>query len=50
MNYGVNVCTLMSMMSEQLLPSACEVDITGRGLDARFATGLGNPQRPGRLE
>lgn len=29
MNYGVNVCTLMSMMSEQLMPSACEVDITG---------------------
>ncbi len=29
LNYGVNVCTLMSMMSEQLLPSACEVDITG---------------------
>jgi L-fucose isomerase-like protein len=28
-NYGVNVCTLMSMMSEQLMPSACEVDITG---------------------
>jgi L-fucose isomerase-like protein len=28
-NYGVNVCTLMSMMSEQLLPSACEVDVTG---------------------
>jgi L-fucose isomerase-like protein len=28
-NYGVNVCTLMSMMSNQLLPSACEVDITG---------------------
>ena len=28
-NYGVNVCTLMSMMSESLLPSACEVDITG---------------------
>jgi L-fucose isomerase-like protein len=28
-NYGVNVCTLMSMMSENLLPSACEVDITG---------------------
>jgi L-fucose isomerase-like protein len=28
-NFGVNVCTLMSMMSEQLLPSACEVDITG---------------------
>src|SRR6202049_4681007 len=28
-NYGVNVCTLMSMMSENLLPSACEVDIAG---------------------
>lgn len=28
-NYGVNVCTLMSMMSEVLMPSACEVDITG---------------------
>ncbi|MHC4399493.1 MAG: L-fucose/L-arabinose isomerase family protein [Planctomycetota bacterium] len=26
---GVNVCTLMSMMSERLLPSACEVDVTG---------------------
>jgi L-fucose isomerase-like protein len=28
-NFHINVCTLMSMMSEQLLPSACEVDITG---------------------
>ena len=28
-NYGVNVCTLMSFMSEQLMPSACEVDVTG---------------------
>jgi L-fucose isomerase-like protein len=28
-NYGVNVCTLMSMMSEQLMPSACETDVTG---------------------
>lgn len=28
-NYGVNACTLMSMMSQQLLPSACEVDVTG---------------------
>ncbi|HVW11457.1 MAG TPA: hypothetical protein VHC90_22885 [Bryobacteraceae bacterium] len=26
-NYGVNVCTVMSMMSERLIPSACEVDI-----------------------
>lgn len=28
-NYGINACTLMSMMSENLMPSACEVDITG---------------------
>lgn len=28
-NYGINVCTLMSMMSEELMPSACETDITG---------------------
>lgn len=28
-NYGVNVCTIMSMMSERLMPSACEVDIAG---------------------
>ena len=28
-NYGVNVCTLMSMMSDKLMPSACEMDITG---------------------
>jgi len=28
-NYGVNACTIMSMMSEQFMPSACEVDVTG---------------------
>ena len=28
-NYGVNACALMSMMGESLIPSACEVDITG---------------------
>ncbi len=28
-NYGVNVCTLMSMMSDELMPSACETDIAG---------------------
>ena len=28
-NYGINACTLMSMMSDKLMPSACEVDITG---------------------
>lgn len=28
-NFGCNVCTLMSMMSEAFMPSACEVDVTG---------------------
>jgi L-fucose isomerase-like protein len=28
-NYGCNACTCMSMMSEALMPSACEVDVTG---------------------
>ncbi len=28
-NFGINPCTVMSMMSEKLLPSACEVDVTG---------------------
>ncbi len=28
-NYGVNACTIMSMMSDKLMPSACEVDVAG---------------------
>jgi L-fucose isomerase-like protein len=28
-NYGCNVCTAMSMMSDSFMPSACEVDVTG---------------------
>jgi len=28
-NYGINACGLMSMMSDKLIPSACEVDVTG---------------------
>ncbi len=28
-NYGINSCTIMSMMSDKLMPSACEVDIAG---------------------
>jgi L-fucose isomerase-like protein len=28
-NFGVNVCTIMSMMSEKMMPSACEADIAG---------------------
>jgi L-fucose isomerase-like protein len=41
-NYGINLCTLMSMMSEVLMPSACEVDITGvvSMLALQLATGI----------
>ena len=28
-NFGCNICTVMSMMSEKFMPSACEVDVTG---------------------
>ncbi len=28
-NYGIVPCTVMSMMSDSLMPSACETDITG---------------------
>lgn len=28
-NFGCNACTIMSMMSEGFMPSACEVDVTG---------------------
>ena len=28
-NYGINACTIMSMMSNKLMPSACETDIAG---------------------
>lgn len=28
-NYGINPCTVMSMLSESLRPSACETDVTG---------------------
>jgi L-fucose isomerase-like protein len=28
-NFGINACTLMSMMSNKLMPSACETDIAG---------------------
>lgn len=28
-NSGINACTAMSMMSEGMMPSACEVDVTG---------------------
>ena len=28
-NYGVSPCSVMSLMSDRMLPSACEVDVTG---------------------
>ena len=41
-NYGANACTLMSMMSDKLMPSACEVDICGAVsmLSLQLASGL----------
>src|SRR6195952_1365645 len=42
-NYGVNVCTIMSMMSEQMLPSACEVDIAGVGSMYALQLASGRP-------
>lgn len=45
-NYGINACTLMSMMSNQLMPSACETDITG--VVSMYALQLGS-NSPGAL-
>ena len=42
-NYGINVCTLMSMMSENLLPSACEVDVTGAASMYALQLATGRP-------
>ena len=43
-HYGVNVCTAMSMMSDRLMPSACEVDVAGV-VDVRPAAGVGHAGR-----
>lgn len=45
-NYGCNACTCMSMMSEKLMPSACETDITGAL--SMYALSLAS-QRPSAL-
>ena len=34
--FGIVPCSLMSMMTEKLMPSACEVDITGENLQSRI--------------
>ncbi len=48
--FGVVPCTVMSMMSNNLMSSACEVDICGRAGHARAAAGIGDAQRAARLE
>ncbi|HET7105085.1 MAG TPA: L-fucose/L-arabinose isomerase family protein [Terracidiphilus sp.] len=42
-NFGVNVCTIMSMMSEYMMPSACEVDIAGVVSMYALQLGSGHP-------
>jgi L-fucose isomerase-like protein len=42
-NFGVNACTLMSMMSEKLMPSACEVDVTGAATMYAMGLAAGTP-------
>jgi len=42
-NYGVNACTVMSMMSERLMPSACEVDIAGTASMYALTLAAGTP-------
>ena len=49
-NYGVNCCTIMSMMSEKLMPSACEVDVAGTVAMYALQLASGKPERAGRLE
>ena len=49
-NFGVNVCTIMSMMSEQMLPSACEVDIAGVVGMYALQLASGTSERAGGLE
>jgi L-fucose isomerase-like protein len=41
-NFGVNVCTLMSIMGTKMMPSACETDITG--LASMYALQLASEQ------
>ncbi|MBX2999913.1 MAG: L-fucose/L-arabinose isomerase family protein [Caldilineaceae bacterium] len=42
-NYGVNACTLMSMMSDKFMPSACEVDIAGVAVMYALQLASGQP-------
>ena len=49
-NLGVVPCTVMSMMSNDLMSSACEVDICGVLAHACAATGVGYALGPAGLE
>lgn len=42
-NYGISPCLIMSMMSESLLPSACEVDVEGAVAMYALQLASGNP-------
>ena len=44
--FGVVPCTVMSMMSNDLMPSACEVDICRRGRHARAAARVRDARAP----
>ncbi|WP_245523424.1 L-fucose/L-arabinose isomerase family protein [Spirochaeta thermophila] len=43
LNYGCATCLTMSMMGERLMPSACEVDVTGAISMYALALASGNP-------
>jgi L-fucose isomerase-like protein len=42
-NFGFNTCTVMSMMSNNLLPSACETDVTGLTMMYALQLAAGRP-------
>ena len=47
-NYGCATCLTMSMMGEKLMPSACEVDVTGSV--SMYALALASEKSPGFLD
>ena len=48
--FGVVPCTVMSMMSNELMSSACEVDMCRCDRNACLTPGLGYAERAARLE
>ena len=48
--FGVVPCTIMSMMSNNLIPSACEVDVPGTLSMYMLALASGHAFRAARLE